>query len=76
MIQVGVHAVISIIIYLICIGLAFQAIKVLQIGKILRRGRIFEKQILYLFLAIALGYLVASFFIALIDNSLQLGNFF
>lgn len=76
MIQIGVHAVISIIIYLICIALSFQAVKNLQVEKLIRKGHIFESQIFLLFIAIALGYTVGNFFIALIDNSLQLSNFF
>lgn len=76
MFQLGVHAAISIIIYLICIGLSFQAVKALQFEKFLRKGRTFESQILLIFTAIALGYLVASFVISFIDTSLQLSNFF
>lgn len=76
MIQMGMHAVISIIVYLICIALSFQAVKRLKIDKFVRQGRVFEEQILLLFIAIALGYIVGNFFIALIDNSLQLSNFF
>lgn len=76
MIQLGVHAIISIVIYLISIGLSFQAIKNLKIEKFVRKGRIFETQILFIFIAIALGYLVASFVISFIDTSMQLSNFF
>lgn len=76
MFQIGVHAVISIIIYLITIGFSFQAIKALQVEKIIRKGRTFEAQVLLLFMAIALGFLVGQFFITLIDDSLQLSNFF
>lgn len=76
MFQLGVHAIISIIIYLICIGLSFQAVKYFKIEKFVRKGHVFETQVLYLFIAIALGYLVASFVINFIDVSLQLSNLF
>lgn len=76
MFQLGIHAVISLIIYFVSVAFSFQAVKSIKIEKFTNRGHIFEKQILLLFLAIALGYLVASFVINLLDFSLQLSNFF
>lgn len=76
MVQLGVHALISIFIYLVTIGLSFQIMKSLQIEKIIRVNRTFAAQLLLVFLAIALGYLVGTFFITLIDMSMQLSNFF
>lgn len=76
MFQLGVHAAISIIIYLITIGLSFQAIKAFQVEKVIRKGHTFEAQILLLFLAIGLGFLVGQFIITLIDTSMQLSNLF
>ena len=76
MFQLGVHALISIVIYLITIGLSFQIMKRVRIEKIIRKNRIFEAQLLLIFAAIALGFLVGNFFITLIDTSLQLSNFF
>ncbi|BAQ57442.1 DUF1146 family protein [Lactobacillus acetotolerans] len=76
MFQLGVHAIISIVIYLITIGLSFQSVKAIRIEKFIKKGRVFEAQIFLLFTAIALGFLVGKFFITLIDTSLQLSNFF
>ena len=76
MFQLGVHALISIIIYLITIGLSFQIMKSVRIEKIIRTNKVFEAQVLLIFAAIALGFLVGNFFITLIDTSLQLSNFF
>ncbi|WP_223896916.1 DUF1146 family protein [Lactobacillus huangpiensis] len=76
MFQLGVHALISIIIYLITIGLSFQIMKSVRIEKIIRKNRIFEAQLLLIFAAIALGFLVGNFFITLFDTSLQLSYFF
>ena len=76
MFQLGVHALISIIIYLITIGLSFQIMKSVRIEKIIRKNRVFEAQLLLIFAAIALGFLVGNFLITLIDTSLQLSNFF
>ncbi|KGG53480.1 hypothetical protein LACWKB10_1739 [Lactobacillus sp. wkB10] len=50
--------------------------KSVRIEKIIRKNRIFEAQLLLIFAAIALGFLVGNFFITLIDTSLQLSNFF
>ncbi|RMC25075.1 MULTISPECIES: DUF1146 family protein [unclassified Lactobacillus] len=76
MFQLGVHALISIFIYLLTIGLSFQIMKSIQIEKIIRINRTFEAQLLLVFLSIGLGYLVGTFFITLIDTSLQLSNLF
>ncbi|WEV40559.1 DUF1146 family protein [Lactobacillus sp. ESL0684] len=76
MFQLGVHALISIIIYLIMIALSFQIMKSIRIDRIIKRGKTFEAQLLVIFLAIALGYTVGNFFISLMDTSLQLSNFF
>ena len=76
MFQLGVHAIISIIIYLIAIGLAFQAMKAVQLEKIVRKGRIVETQRLYLHGAIALGFLGDNFGITVIDTSMQHSNLF
>ena len=69
MFQLGVHAVISIIIYLITVGLSFQAIKALRVEKFIRKNHNFEAQILLLFI-------VGNFVITFIDQSMQLSNFF
>lgn len=76
MFQLGIHAIISLIIYLITVGLSFQAMKAVQLDKIIRGGHVFETQLLYLFLAIALGFLVGNFVINFIDTSMQLSNLF
>ncbi len=76
MFQLGVHALISIVIYLITIGLSFQIMKSIQVEKIIRRNKVFEAQLFLIFAAIALGFLVGNFFITLIDTSMQLSNFF
>lgn len=76
MFQLGVHAVISIVIYLIAIGLSFQIMKSVRIEKIIRKNKTFEAQLLLIFAAIALGFLVGQFIITLIDTSLQLSNLF
>lgn len=43
MFQLGVHAIISIIIYLIAIGLSFQAVKAIQLDKIIRKAMFLKR---------------------------------
>ncbi|MDD6416465.1 DUF1146 domain-containing protein [Lactobacillus porci] len=74
--QLGIHAVLSIVIYLVAIALAFQAVKAVKIENLIRSDKPFEAQTFLIFTAIALGYLVAQFVISFIDSSLQLSNLF
>lgn len=76
MVQLGIHAVIAILVYLLCIGLSFQAMKGVKIEKIVRPNHLFSAQIILLFSAIALGFLVGNFLVTLMDDSLQLSNLF
>lgn len=70
--QVGVHALVSIITYLVTIGVSFRIVKSLRVEKFFRKGHTFEIQAFLLFVAIGLGYLVAQFLLALIDQSMAL----
>lgn len=76
MFQLGIHAIISIIIYLISIAFSFQAIKSVKVEKFIKKGRVFEAQIFLIFSAIALGAIVGNFVINFIDVSMQLNNLF
>ncbi len=76
MIAVGINAVMELLIYLIFIGVSFQAIKYLDIVRLMKVGHIFASQVLLLLLAIGLGFVVGSFFIMLINTSRELTNFF
>ena len=67
--NIGVHALVSLLTYLITVGLSFKEVTGLQIDRFFKKGHVFEKQVLLLFLAIALGYLVGQFLIAIIDQS-------
>ncbi|KRL63444.1 DUF1146 family protein [Lactobacillus psittaci] len=74
--QVGVHALLALVIYFLMIALAFRAVRALDISKFLKIKGIFEAQILYNFISIALGYLVAQFIISFMDYSTTLTNLF
>lgn len=74
--QVGVHAVVSLITYLVTIAFSFKAVKGLRVGQLFKKGHTFEIQIFLLFISIALGFLVGQFILALVDQSLALKMFF
>lgn len=74
--QLGIHAIVSIVTYFITIAFSFRAIQALRLEKIFKKGHNFEIQIFLLFLAIALGFVVGQFLIALIDQSMNLRMLF
>lgn len=74
--QIGIHAIVSIITYLVTIAFSFKAIQGLRIEKLFKKGHNFEIQLFLLFSAIGLGFLVGQFLITLIDQSLYLRMLF
>lgn len=74
--QVGVHAVVSLITYLVTIAFSFKAVKGLRVDQLFKKDHTFEIQIFLLFISIALGFLVGQFILALVDQSLALKMFF
>ena len=74
--QVGVHAVVSLITYLVTIAFSFKAVKGLRVAQLFKKGHTFEIQIFLLFISIALGFLVGQFILALVDQSLALKMLF
>lgn len=74
--QVGVHAVVSLITYLVTIAFSFKAVKGLRVDQLFKKVHTFEIQIFLLFISIALGFLVGQFILALVDQSLALKMFF
>lgn len=74
--QVGVHAVVSLITYLVTIAFSFKAVKGLRVAQLFKKGHTFEIQGFLLFVSIALGFLVGQFILALVDQSLALKMLF
>lgn len=74
--QVGVHAIVSLITYLVTIGFSFKALQGLRIEKFFRKGHTFEIRVFIIFAAIALGYLVGQFLLVLVDQSLAIRMLF
>lgn len=74
--QVGVHAVVSLITYLVTIAFSFKAVKGLRVDQLFKKRHTFEIQVFLLFVSIALGFLVGQFILALVDQSLALKMLF
>ena len=74
--QVGVHAVVSLITYLVNIAFSFKAVKGLRVAQLFKKGHTFEIQVFLLFVSISLGFLVGQFILALVDQSLALKMLF
>ncbi|AZP03249.1 DUF1146 family protein [Jeotgalibaca ciconiae] len=58
--------------HMLFIFLSFWALKAVRIEKWIRKNHIPEARILYVFLSIALGYLVSSFFLDFLEVSRNL----
>ncbi|MDY6063092.1 MAG: DUF1146 domain-containing protein [Erysipelotrichaceae bacterium] len=56
---------VKIVIYIICFILAAYALSALDINRMLKKNAVYQAQLLYLMMAMALSYLVGSLVIAL-----------
>lgn len=74
--QVGVHAIVSLITYLVTIAFSFRAMRGLRVDQLFKKGHMFEIQVFLLFVSIALGFIVGQFILALVDQSLSLKMLF
>ncbi len=74
--NVGLHALVEIFVYLVTVGFSFKAVKALKVESFIKPDHVVEAQIFWIFVAIALGYLVGSFLVMLMDNSLSLRMIF
>ncbi len=57
--------VIQVLVHLVCFGLAFYALQALDFNRFLKQGRTVQGQLLYIFLSMALGFLMAQFIMKL-----------
>lgn len=57
--------IIQAVIHLVCFGVAFYALQALDFNRFLKQGRTVQGQLLYVAIAMALGYLMAQFLMKL-----------
>ncbi|MDN7241778.1 DUF1146 family protein [Planococcus sp. N028] len=73
---VGQQALISIFSHIFFTGVAFYALRALMIEKWIRKQHVLQAQILYIFLSIAIGTAVSTFFLNISLWSRQLPYLF
>lgn len=69
---IGIQAIATLISHIFFILIAFWALQAVRIEKIIRKYHVTQARILYLFIAITIGYTVSSFFIEFILSSQNL----
>lgn len=70
--NVGVFSILSIVTNLVFIALAWWALQSLNFEKFIRKNRVTQGRLLYILLAIAIGSIVANFFLDYIVWSRQI----
>ncbi|MDO1604991.1 DUF1146 family protein [Lactobacillus sp. YT155] len=70
--SIGLQGILTILSHLFFIWISFNALQSVDLNKFFKKGDPRKAQIVYLFLGIALGYTVSSFFISLITASQNL----
>ncbi|MCH4826862.1 MAG: DUF1146 family protein [Planococcus sp. (in: firmicutes)] len=74
--MIGQNALISIFSHIFFTGVAFYAMRALMIEKLIHKHHILQAQILYIFLSIAIGTMVSTFFLNISSWSRQLPYLF
>lgn len=59
----GFHPLLAIVSHIIFIGLAFFALQAVMPEKIIRKNRVMQAQLLFIFLSILIGSAVSNFFL-------------
>ena len=59
------HYIVQLIVHLFCFAASFYALEALDFNRFLKQGRTLQGQLLYICLAMALGYLMAQFLLKL-----------
>ena len=73
---IGLNGVITIVSHCVFIMLAFRALNALRFEQFIKANHVREAQVLLLFIAVALGFLVSSFFLSLLQAALNLPKLF
>ena len=73
---IGLNGAITIVSHFVFIMLAFRALNALRFEQFIKANHVREAQVLLLFIAVALGFLVSAFFLALLQAALNLPKLF
>ena len=74
--QAGQQAFIGILAYIFFIGITFYALQAFRLDQLFKKGKVFQIQLIYILLSIAIGANVAKFFIDFSNWSQQLPYLF
>ena len=74
--QAGQQALFGIMAYIFFIGITFYALQAFRLEQLFKKGKVFQIQLIYILLSIAVGSSVADFFINFSNWSQQLPYFF
>lgn len=74
--SLGQSAIIGIISHIFFIGISFYALKAIMLEKIFKKNHVFQVQLLYILLSIAIGATVSNFFLSISRWSQQLPYLF
>jgi len=70
--QIGQQAILGILSHVFFIGITFFALRAVMIEKVVKKQHVFQVQLLYILLSIAIGTSVSNFFLNMSNWSKQL----
>ncbi|MCZ8537212.1 DUF1146 family protein [Paenisporosarcina quisquiliarum] len=70
--QIGQQAILGILSHVFFIGITFFALRAVMIEKVVKKQHVFQVQLLYILLSIAIGSSVSNFFLNMSNWSKQL----
>jgi len=74
--EIGQQAVLGIFSHAFFIGITFYALRAVMIEKVVKKQHVFQVQLLYILLSIAIGATVSNFFLSMSTWSRQLPYIF
>jgi len=74
--QIGQQAILGILSHAFFIGITFFALRAVMIEKVVKKQHVFQVQLLYILLSIAIGSTVSNFFLNMSNWSKQLPYLF
>ena len=74
--EIGLNAAITLVSHFVFIMVAFRALNALRFEQFIKANHVREAQVLLLFMAVGLCYLVSSFFLSLVQAALNLPKLF
>ena len=74
--QLGAQAAVAIVAHVFFIGVTFYALQAFRMDQLFQKGKVFQIQLIYILLSMAIGSTVADFILSLSNYSQQLPYIF